>query len=68
MAGLGDVSITFDIEPVVKLLCFATNCRFNAMNFVPPRDKGITCELKHIEINSHNACNMYERRKCDESA
>ncbi len=50
------VSITLDVEPIVKLVCFEVSCRFNAAKLLGEP----TCELKHLEIGPGGQCAMRE--------
>lgn len=61
MAALGNVEITFEFEPIVKLICTATNCRFNLMNSELPAKRYAVCNLKHITLNHIAACTQFER-------
>ncbi len=50
----GDFRITFEIEPVVKLVCRNINCKFNCMNNF--HDRQAHCNLKNIAIDNEGAC------------
>ena len=49
------ISITLDIEPVVKLFCLNTECVFN----LAQRDM-VCCDLKHVTLDFEGVC---EQRK-----
>lgn len=59
-----DMTITFEIEPIVKLYCAATSCKFNLMNSsYLPQDRQAACILKHIVISHEAKCKSYESYK-----
>lgn len=58
-----DMSITFEIEPIVKLYCTATSCKFNLMNSYLSQDRQATCILKHLTISHEAKCKSYEPYK-----
>ena len=51
-----DFSITFDIEPIVKLSCQTVNCRNNLMS----DHIGMLCNLKHIDIGETGRCLQFD--------
>jgi len=60
MAG-ADLSIKFEIEPVVKLYCMATDCKHNLCKH--PSSGWIACNLKVVEIGADGKCASYEPRE-----
>ena len=52
-----DFVIKFEIEPIVKLRCFAKACKFNHRFY---------CNLKHITIGDNAVCKEYHRVNTDE--
>ena len=58
MAKLSDISVTFEIEPIVKLSCAASDCAHNLAhnNF----GVGAFCNLKYIDLNGQHQCSQYE--------
>jgi hypothetical protein len=62
MANAGDLKITFEIEPNVKLQCGCLACRFNIASGdnVMAKDKTIYpegfCLLKYVIINEDGQC------------
>jgi len=58
MANLKNYSITFEVEPIVKLSCSAFDCAHNLAhnNF----GVGAFCNLKYIDINNAHQCSQYE--------
>lgn len=57
-----NLRITFEIEPVVKLVCVANTCRFNMID----PGYGAHCNLKNVYITPYGACGTYEKRKDNE--
>ena len=55
----GDFKITFEVEPIVKLTCLNTSCKYN----LGERHGYICCDLKYVEINEAGKCSMMEVRK-----
>ena len=55
MASLRDVAITFEIEPIVKIVCHAFECKHNLSRFA-----GAYCNLKHFDIGEKHVCTSYE--------
>jgi hypothetical protein len=55
MAKLGDLQITFEIEPVAKLICHSFECKHNLSRYA-----GAYCNLKHLEIGERHECMNYE--------
>lgn len=53
------ITITFEIEPIVKLYCTAVTCKHNLMNSVPS-EKQAACELKHLVISYDGKCKRYQ--------
>jgi len=53
MAQLPDFVVTVQIEPVVKLTCYDTTCRFN---LVHESHDWLACNLKRIVIDSSGTC------------
>jgi hypothetical protein len=51
------IEITFELEPIVKVLCLAIDCRNNLYKMDAPH-----CNLKHIRISADHVCSDYERR------
>lgn len=62
MAGSIGISVTIDIEPVVKLVCKNNNCRFNLIHNY---DSMLCCGLKYIEIDKNKECMMYEKKETE---
>ena len=48
-------SISFDIEPIVKLQCNSQGCRHNMIKV-----GFIACNLKRVEIDDVGCCKNYE--------
>ncbi len=61
MANLSSYSITFEIDPIVHLMCLNAQCRYN--NFPIG---SVTCNLKHIVLNGQGQCTYFEKRVEDE--
>lgn len=55
-----NMTITFEIEPIVKLYCKAIICKHNLMNSRPGYGRQPTCGLKHISISHDGKCIKYE--------
>ena len=53
-----NLSITFDIEPVVKLRCKASQCAHNMARM----GTGAFCELKDLIMDTTGKCTRYEAR------
>jgi hypothetical protein len=54
-----NLSVTFEVEPLVKLSCVETLCRFN----MAKQGKGfLACDLKHIGIGFGGTCQNKEIR------
>jgi len=47
MATMGDMRITFEFEPLVKLVCLSTGCRHNRQG---------TCNLKMLRLDEMGVC------------
>jgi hypothetical protein len=60
MPQLDDITITFEIEPIVKLTCMAFNCKHNAYMF-----RSATCDYKHVAIDADHQCQSFEKRAED---
>jgi hypothetical protein len=58
-----DLSVTFDIEPIVKLRCLALDCKYNLVNSPFSGDQPAACILKHLMIDENGKCTTYEIRK-----
>jgi hypothetical protein len=58
MAELNPVKITFEVDPIVKLVCSAFDCKHNLArnNFAGPH-----CDLKYIFMNTQHQCREYEK-------
>lgn len=52
------LTLTIELEPVVKVLCLAFTCRHNLID----RHDSMCCNLKHLEITSDGRCGLYELR------
>ncbi len=57
MASIEYISI--DLEPIVKLRCFALSCKYNGMNNFPLDSRGPQCNLKHLEIGERGDCKSF---------
>jgi hypothetical protein len=57
MVAASRISITLDIEPVVKLLCLNTECVFN----LAERDI-VCCNLKHVTLDFEGVCEQRQLR------
>jgi hypothetical protein len=53
-----DLRITFEIEPIIKLSCVETLCRFN----LAKQNGFLACNLKHINIGFGGTCQNKEIR------
>ena len=53
---IGKWNVTFGIEPIVKLLCYSTDCKYHL------KDQ-FCCNLKHIFINEVGECKFYDTKK-----
>lgn len=53
-----NISVTVDLEPIVKIVCFATTCKNNLL----PAGF-LACNLKHIEIAEQGRCKQFELSK-----
>ncbi len=52
MASLNNISVVFDIEPIVKLFCKETRCEHNMA-----REHGLAlCELKALTMEDGGVC------------
>lgn len=61
MASLDHLSIFLEFEPIVKVVCAATDCKFNLMNAYNNADRLQTaCNLKQITIGDKGQCMNYE--------
>lgn len=49
-----NIEITFEIEPIVKLVCLNTGCRFNLVNFAESQQ--VCCQLKNVVIGQDGKC------------
>ena len=58
MARLGDVKITVELDPIVKLVCLDTECKFNMLNI--PGSQSLHCQMKHIVIDRSGMCESRE--------
>ena len=56
MADLSNYSITFDLEPIVKLVCLNTACKNHLQWF-----GAAACNLKQISIDEDGRCRDFER-------
>jgi hypothetical protein len=57
VARLSNLSIPFDVEPIVKLLCEETECKHNLAS----KPGGwLACNLKHINILPGGFCEERE--------
>jgi len=52
----GNIAITFEIEPFVKLACYDERCKFNGMS-ARSQQRGFYCLLKYVEIDIDGECN-----------
>lgn len=61
MAGLTHtMELLIEFEPVVKLVCTATDCVFNLMNSANlPERKEAACNLKQITVGDEGQCKNY---------
>jgi len=57
MARLDNFSITFEVEPIVKLLCEDTDCEHN---LVSKPGGWLACNLKHLRILPGGFCEERE--------
>jgi hypothetical protein len=55
MEALGNLHITFDIKPVVKLTCLNLSCKNNMMDIRAGRGKPY-CNLKHVRLDPDGKC------------
>ena len=55
-----DFKITFEFEPIVKLTCVNTTCRFN---LVDTYSGYLACGLKEVEIGKDGICSSQESKK-----
>jgi hypothetical protein len=62
MPPLNDITITFEIEPIVKLICAATKCKNNAWEY-----HSATCNLKRIDLDRDGRCILFEKRDDERS-
>jgi len=53
MASLNNLSVTFEVEPIVKLLCEETECEHN---LVSKPGGWLACNLKHVVIGQGGVC------------
>ena len=53
---LPPLTLTVEIDPVVKIICLAFTCRHNLVHM----HASMCCNLKHIEVMSDGRCGMYE--------
>lgn len=60
MPKLDNFSITFDVEPVVKLTCMSTNCHFH---MIDKPGGWICCNLKLLTIGRSGICESYTGKK-----
>lgn len=57
---IGTMEILLSFEPVVKLVCEATDCTFNLMNSANlPERREAACNLKQITIGDKGQCMNY---------
>jgi|WetSurMetagenome_2_1015567.scaffolds.fasta_scaffold52663_4 hypothetical protein len=63
MSQLNDITITFEIEPIVKLVCKQFSCKNNIAFLMA----GAYCNLKHIAIGEDGACECFEQRNNERS-
>ena len=65
MAKIGNVKMTVEIEPVVKIICFSPDCKNQIFNMPTGEHKdenaGYYCNLKHIIIGGDGECCSYEK-------
>lgn len=54
-----NTTITFEIEPVVRLYCEETGCRFNMLSLYWMQ-AGPFCALKGVTIGKNGQCKMRE--------
>jgi hypothetical protein len=62
MAALGNLVVSMNLEPFVKLLCANEQCKYSLLN-KPEADHAPYCNLKHIQINEVGKCEMFEPKK-----
>lgn len=57
---MANATITFEIEPIVKLYCTEDGCKYNMLDWL----KGGTpcCALKIVQVGEGGKCQMYEPR------
>ena len=53
-----DFNITFEVEPIVKIVCRSLNCRYNLMN--NSHNRMAHCNLKNIAIDDEGWCMNHE--------
>ena len=61
--AINNFTITFDIEPLVKLYCLNLDCRFNLVN--NRAAECAHCTLKFIGIEADGKCEMFEAKGTD---
>ena len=61
MARMSDIKVTFEIEPVVKLVCLNKKCRYNMTRREFGGAFGFFCNLKNLEVDQDGKCAMFER-------
>jgi hypothetical protein len=59
MARMSDISITFQVEPIIKLDCLNSQCRFNLLN----EHIGSFCNLKRIVLDEKGGCIQFEEKE-----
>ena len=52
-------SVTFELEPICKVVCMAMGCRNNLAH----TDVGYFCKLKYIDIDQDGRCAMFDPLK-----
>ena len=48
-------TITLELEPFVKIVCHAFECKYNLSRFV-----GAYCNLKYLDVGEKHECMNYE--------
>lgn len=62
MAKLGNVNISFEIEPIMKVKCLKDDCIHNLYN------RGYAaCNLKYIDINPDGECEQCETKNSNDN-
>jgi len=55
MASLGSVKVGLEIENIVKLTCYRTDCQHNLLTAY-----GMSCNLKQVELDNEGHCMAFE--------